>query len=550
MITAPTARVVSVIDHLYRDQRIADLVLDGCFEHGGHLVQLSMPPDWTRSPIADDEWRIEWVKCYEGLDLAYAFSVNGDTTYLSAWIDLVTSFCDQVPVGYDSSDVSARRMQNWLYAWQRFAATPGFPGLPGEFITQLSERLLADADHLAANLTKERNHRTLELYSLLLVGIAFNEQERALNALELLADNAVADISEDGVQRELSTDYHGLVLRSLVGAIVNCRVAGLDIPDRLIQRANLAATVAMHWQRPDGITPAVSDGDETDFRQLLLLASEVLDRADLRFVATHGADGVRPDETCPTFSIGGYAVQRSGWGDGRLAFENEWWALMDIGPIGAGGHGHYDQLSVLLYANGSPLVVDPGRYTYEDEADGWRHYFKGTAAHNTVNVDGLDQTPYRRGKPKGPQSSVALLGRSTQVGSEGLVCDRVVAEVTSPSYPARHRRSLEFRPGDRWRIVDELWSPVSHRYELRWHLPAEASGGGSGRVSVDNHDGGAVIDTRRARFAISSADGGPVCVSIEQGWVSPTYGKRFAGPIISATQYGSAIGFVTEVTPT
>ena len=31
-----------------------------------------------------------------------------------------------------------------------------------------------------------------------------------------------------------------------------------------------------------------------------------------------------------------------------------------------------------------------------------RHWFRGTAAHNTVSVDGLDQTPYRRGQPRGP----------------------------------------------------------------------------------------------------------------------------------------------------
>ena len=38
--------------------------------------------------------------------------------------------------------------------------------------------------------------------------------------------------------------------------------------------------------------------------------------------------------------------------------------LMDAGPIGDGGHGHYDQLSVELVAGGRALVVDPGRFTY------------------------------------------------------------------------------------------------------------------------------------------------------------------------------------------
>ena len=161
---------------------------------------------------------------------------TGDGDYLTAWEDLVESFCYQVPVGHDTSDVSARRLQNWLYAWQRFAADPDFAGLRPGLEDLLVSRITADAAYLAEHLTAERNHRTLEIYALLLVALAFDDSDGARSALDLLAANAATDIWADGVQRECSTDYHLIVLRSLLGGIANARRFGLDVPPRAAAR--------------------------------------------------------------------------------------------------------------------------------------------------------------------------------------------------------------------------------------------------------------------------------------------------------------------------
>ena len=56
------------------------------------------------------------------------------------------------------------------------------------------------------------------------------------------------------------------------------------------------------------------------------------------------------------------------------------------------GHGHADALSFWLSVRGRPILVDPGTYLYHDGGP-WRRYFRGTAAHNTLRVDGQDQAP-------------------------------------------------------------------------------------------------------------------------------------------------------------
>jgi hypothetical protein len=535
-LTAPRP-VISVIDHLYRDVSVAEAARRGRFTHAGIELELGRTPDWLNGGLSDDvEWRIEWVKLYEGLDLAHAYALTGEADYLAAWEDLVESFCDQVPVGTDVADVSARRLQNWLYAWRRFADAPTFTGLRPGLAERIAQRIVDDAEHLRHNLTRHRNHRTLELYALLIVGLSLpdNDPGLARTALTLLGDNLLTDVWTDGVHRECSTDYHCIVLRSFLGALANARAVDLELPDGYIDRVSLALDFALHIQRPDGLTPSFSDGDIVDFRRLLALGAELLDRDDLRWVATGGEAGTPPTRVDATFPVGGYLSARSGWGDASTAYGDERFLLMDAGPIGDGGHGHYDQLSIELYAQGRSLVVDPGRYTYADNS--WRHWFKGSAGHNTVTVDGLDQTPYRHAGPKGGVSRAHLVRRLSRPDF-----DAIEAEVTSPQHEVVHTRRVLFPQREYWIVHDHVFGDTDHRYEARWHLPVEAEG----HIAVAHASSHTTVTTPAGTLAIAA----PATVDIELGWISPTYGIRHRAPVVVVHASGIEADIVTVLSP-
>jgi hypothetical protein len=529
-------RVVCVIDHLYRDLGVADAARRGRFTHAGVELELGRTPDWIDGGLADDvEWRIEWVKLYEGLDLAHAYSITGDTDYLTAWEDLVEAFCDQVGVGADTCDVTARRLQNWLYAWQRFAEAPQFNGLRPGLAERLGRRIAEDAYHLRGNLTAQRNHRTLELYALLLVGLALPDDldELARFALEELWRNLLTDVWSDGVHRECSTDYHCIALRSYLGAIANARAARMDLPEGYVERVSLALDFALHIQRPDGMTPSFSDGDTGDFGELLAFGAELLGRDDLRWAATRGSEGAAPSRRDVSFHVGGYIAARSGWGTGSTDYGDERFMLMDAGPIGDGGHGHYDQLSIELYAHGRSLVVDPGRFTYAPGE--MRHWFKGSKGHNTVTVDGLDQTPYRHASPKQTSRAHILRRRSFHD------FDAVEAEVRSPQHEVVHTRRVLFPNREYWVVHDHVVGDTDHCYEARWHLPAEAHGQvtvmrGAGQTTVRTPAGVLVVPARLA-------------VEIEPGWVSLSYGIKEPAPVVVVRARGAAADIVTVLSP-
>ena len=529
--------VFCIVAKAYRDISIADNVCKGIFTFAGQTLELGTKPNWLTTVLPpDDEWRIEWYKFYYGLDLAHAFAVTGKTKYRNAWKQLVQSWIAQAPVGCDSSDIAARRIQNWIYAWNTFSRKRGFGA---DFENQIISRLGAEVRHLRNNLTAERNHRTFELYALLIAALALPELDHddlLEFAIAELHRNLLTDVRPDGVHREQSTHYHMTALRSFLGARENAVRFGLVFPAGYDERLEKACEFLLHVQRPDGLIPALSDADTGNYSDLLELAASIFNREDFLYAATAGKHGYAPAETCASFQDGGYFIQRSGWGAGATSFGNEKYLVFDCGPIGDGGHGHYDLLNIEVAANGRPLIIDPGRFTYAEDEAQWRRSFKGTAAHNTVCVDDLDQMDYRRGKPKGPLAQGRLIERFHEQD-----LDMLCGEVRSPSYEAIHTRRIFFVANEYWLIIDSLRGSVPHKYDLRFHLTAAALNHCT-RVVGPNNTG-----IRTPELVLLFLGGKP---ALSHGWISPRYGIKEAAPIVSLVSTGQAnTDFYTLIAP-
>jgi hypothetical protein len=496
--------VLCINEHEHRDRALAEAVAAGRFTHVGETVALGVEPDWLHAALPkDEEWRIEWVKFYYGLDLADAFRATGDARFLEAWERLVGSYIAQVAPDHDSSDVTARRVLNWIYAWQRL------PEVADRLAADLVDSIAAQAGHVRSTLTPERNHRTLELYALLIVALALPGLDDGLLELAVaeLHQNLLEDFRPDGVHRESSTHYHMIALRSFAGARENCRRYGVSLPSGFDERFSAACDFARAIRRPDGSIPALSDSDTGDYSELLDLAARLLCREELR----------APPSGPASFPDGGYHVQRAG----------ERYLVFDCGPLGDGGHGHYDLLSIEAWDGERPLVLDPGRFTY---AEPLRRWFRGTAAHNTVCVDGEDQTPYARGRSSLPSAEGRLLGRASAPG-----LDVLCAEARSPVYAAVHRRRVALLGGAYWVIEDGLTGTGRHTYDLRFHLaPGPASVAAEG-----------VVLTAGLALVISGAQ----AIALEDGWISPRYGERHAAPVVSAVVRGAEATFVTVLAP-
>lgn len=519
--------VFCVIEKSYQNISIAEDTCVGTFTNAGLRLELSNEIDWRANPLpTDEEWHIEWSKFYFGLDLAFAYSQTGDKKYSQTWQKLVTLWIEQVEIGADCSEVSARRIQNWIYAWMLFGRS-GF-SFSAEFINLVCESLANQINYLRANLTPERNHRTLELYSLFVAALAFGNNELLKFSIEQLHENLLTDIQPDGVHREQSTHYHSIVLRSFLGVLENARKFNLQLPKGFRERVEKACEFAMHIHRPDGEIPALSDSDTGSYLDLLELAGSIFSREDFLFVATKGEKGTQPNKRNVSFETGGYYIQRSDWTtDAKFL-------IFDCGRLGDGGHGHYDLLNIEISANGKPLIVDTGRFTYSEEGErNWRHFFKGTAAHNTVCIAEKDQINYRRGKPKGEISRGRLIERLSFANLD-IIC----GEAVSPNYDTIHTRRIFFIHNSYWLVWDNLRGETPRKFDLRFHLTPNAW----------NHVFVQDSTVLAADLALVFPKGENIL--IEPSWYAPEYGIKHRIPCVSVVSNGLANkDFFTLVKP-
>jgi hypothetical protein len=202
----------------------------------------------------------------------------------------------------------------------------------------------------------------------------------------------------------------------------------------------------------------------------------------------------------------------------------------DTGPQGSGrsGHGHADALSLRFTMDGRRWLVDSGSGVYisKDPAD--RDTFRGTGAHNTLRVDGMDQAvmdgPFSWTSMPITRSENWLVGKSFRylVGSHNGYA-RLAA-------PVLHRRYV-LNVGDGvWLIRDVALGGAEHELEIRWHfasdLEVQANGAGTVKVSPVGAGSG------DASLVLITPDETNWHTEVSRTLLSPAYGALRPAPLV------------------
>ncbi len=521
----------------------AQRILDNVFDLNNEVHRLPDGFDWQRNPSRDLEWLILLHKFYFSKELAGAYDRTGDERYARKWVELVASWIAQNPDGFIDSQVTGRRVQQWLHAFQYFAVKRRSRSLDDRFVADFVCSTHSQTRYLCRNLTPEGNHRTIELYAIFLVAVLFPEFRDAEHFLQFslreLLDNMRRDLLADGVHRELSTDYHHTVLKNYLRFCMLAELNGLELPgdcDRLLEKA---LEFSLYVHKPDGSIPAINDGDCNGYLPLLKKAARYYPIPGLRYVVSQGREGRAPEQRSRGFGESGYYLLRDDWR--HRPYHEGLYLFFDCAGLGFGSHGHYDLMNIEMAAYGRSLIVDPGRYTYHEHGpDGvnWRKLFKGTAYHNTVAVDGKNQIPYRRGRPTDPEPTATL---RHFVSCRGFDYLHGVAE--SRHYPVIHQRMIFFALPEYWIVGDLLTGSGMHRYDLSFHLSKEAQDG----TTIDRSGDGLIVNS--PNLVIAQPEFDSIDAALEPGFVSPEYGIKHAAPIVRFTQTADAAGFNSVLYP-
>jgi uncharacterized heparinase superfamily protein len=237
-----------------------------------------------------------------------------------------------------------------------------------------------------------------------------------------------------------------------------------------------------------------------------------------------------------TFPHAGYTVIRSTPG---LIF------TFDHGPLGLAplyNHGHADALSVTLEINNKALLVDPGTYRYNGRPE-LRQYFKGTRAHNTVTVDGMDQAVQETGFIWSHPYHAAL--NRFEERNEGLILEGCQDGYRRLPNPVEHHRTVFFFPGTQVLIRDTFAGTGTHDFELNFHLHPEAKAHVHRDRWLIKHDREEIyLGIYQNSFAMITGQEDPPL-----GWYSPAYGSIMKSSVLSCRQKGEVeqVTFLTLI---
>jgi uncharacterized heparinase superfamily protein len=384
------------------------------------------------------------------------------------------------------------RVVNWA---KYFAGRPEAP--PAHWRSSLALQLAWLERNLEHHL--RANHLYKNAKALFYAGAFFTgarAQRLRQRGLRLLLAETSEQFLADGGHYERSPMYHAIGLEDLLDAVAlvtaDPALAAPAEAAALREAAGRALAFLAGIVHADGEIPLFNDaafGIAPPTQALLAWGRAVLSAQPVganSFATSCANDGGVANEFAPTeeacvanelppavicFPDTGYFGYRHG-GDSLV---------IDCGPVGPDyqpGHAHSDTLSFELCLDGRRVIVDSGTYDYQ--AGPLRARLRGTAAHNTVMVDGQEQSEVwgvfrvaRRARPLAVELGPWRDGRLEFCGAHDGY-HRLPGRVT-------HRRRLQISC-NQWIVTDEITGSGQHRLLSALHLHPDCA------VTQADHD--------------------------------------------------------------
>lgn len=344
------------------------------------------------------------------------------------------------------------------------------------------------------------NHLAADWVGLLACAVGLREWPEAPRWRALacagLARELERQVHAEGTSFEGSLPYHRLALELFSTGLLLAHGAGRGLGPAYVARLRAAFRALRALLSAGGELPQIGDNDSgriLAFRargglegaSLLPLGAALLSEPAL--LARPGpGDAVEVAWLLGPAALARLARARPGPPPGSASFPRGGFHVLRDGGLevsvscgengqgGLGGHSHNDKLALEVFVRGARAVCDPGSPGYTGPgAD--RDLYRGTRAHATVCVDGLEQAPLPAGRPFALPEAAGARVLSFSPGGDGAPGPAFEGE--HRGFLARagvlHRRAVRLAAGGA-AITDALLGEGVHAVELRWPFATDA----------------------------------------------------------------------------
>lgn len=428
--------------------------------------------------------------------LALAYKFTQQAKYKEKFEDLLLQWLTQNPfmmgVNWTSSLELGIRLINWTICWHILG-----DDLSSELKTKWLESVYRHCWFINRNLSafsSANNHLIGEVAGLFIGSVAMPQfkvsRKWAEKSLNILIRETQKQNHPDGVNKEQAISYQQFVLDFLILAGLAGENNNIKFPSKYwFQVENMLVYLAS-IEDVYGNLPHIGDEDDgyvvdimqkeigayrsllntgaylfkreeflknsehMDNKSLLLLNIGNISREEIKLVRNQLPD---------SFKAGGYYILGADFDTPR-----EQKLVFDCGSLGylsIAAHGHADALAIYFSAGGFPIFIDPGTYAYHADKK-WRKYFRSTGAHNTVRIDGKDQSTMSgnfmwssKAENKLVEYTSLVKVKGSQDGYKSLK-DSVI-----------HEREVNYLKDKMvWEVEDHIICKGKHSIELFFHI--------------------------------------------------------------------------------
>ena len=376
--------------------------------------------DWTLDPYQSLTWRM-WLDTLGWAGpLIDSYDRTGNRADLALAMAYAHDYVDDQPMDASTPDrpvlqQSSRRLLFLSCLYERD---------PQPWISEAMEGTVA---FLSANWAGTYNHGLDQDNSIVVAGCVLGRDSWIAFARQRLSQTLAVSIDDEGATNEQSAAYAVYTYYRWRAAEATMATCGLPPLPGLATRLARNSGFIAHATKPDGLLSLIGDTYPTD-------------------------RGLAPT---PGMALS-YAYVQNGWAFGRSSWateDNPSYYSLRFGP-GRQIHGGPDHGSLSLYANGSPVITEPGSIGYTDPRRAW---FATPQAKNVLMVGNNSCTVSSYAK--------LLSGTRTLAGDHYVVqtphCSGVLA-----------RRDVTYTRASGAIAVDDTTTPgtpVQQRQQL-WHL--------------------------------------------------------------------------------
>lgn len=475
--------------------------------------------NWQYWPVKDNEvrWQLHRVKWWQSMALVYR--ATKDEKYVKEWMFQFRDWAQKNPLGLSKD--------NDRFAWRPLEVSDRVLNLPPEFDIFVNssnftpEFLLfflnhyhQQADYLSHNYADRGNHRLFEAQRVLFGGVSFPEFKNAKkwrdSGVAILNDEIKKQVYADGVQWELSPNYHVSMINTFLSALRSAQQAGMGqvFPESYKKTVENMILATISFSFPDYTYPVFSDAKLVEKKEMLKSyrkwAAAFPDHKIIQYYATDGKEGTPPAFLSHGLTTSGFYTFRNGWDKDATVM------VLKASPPGA-FHAQPDNGTFELWIKGRNFTPDAGCYVYAGDSAimKLRDWYRQTRVHSTLTLN---------------NKNMVITKAHLQQWETGKALD--ILRYTNPSYDnLTHQRTVLFIDQKYFLIIDRAIGKATGTLGVHFQLKEN-----SNPVFDRKHNSVYTTYSDGNNLLIKNLNKDAVTLQEEEGKVSYAYRQELERP--------------------